>query len=121
MVKKVVIAIFMIMAIGGGAWYYFNQTRHTRIETILGNPKAYVGKEVTIEGEVTDRTAFFTTVKFFRVRDKTGEIIVVTKKALPEVRSTVRVKGSVDEAFPVGDQKFVVLAGEFVEEKDRNK
>jgi len=31
------------------------------------------------------------------------------------------VKGSVDEAFPVGDQKFVVLAGEFVEEKDRNK
>jgi len=121
MVKKVVIAILMVMAIGGGAWYYFNRAHHTRIETILDNPKAYVGKEVTIEGEVTDRTAFFTTVKFFRVRDKTGEIIVSTKKALPEVRSTVLVKGSVDEAFPVGDQKFVVLAGEFVEEKGGSK
>ncbi len=117
MVKKVLIVVLMVMAAGGGAWYYFNRTHHTRIETILGNPKAFEGKEVTIEGEVTDRTAFFTTLKFFRVRDKTGEIIVVTKKALPEVRSTVSVKGNVDEAFPVGDQKLVVLSGEFVEEK----
>jgi len=121
MVKKVVIAILMVMAIGGGAWYYFNRTHHTRIDTILGNPKAFEGKEVTIEGEVTDRTAFFTTVKFYRVRDKTGEIIVVTKKTLPEVRSTVRAKGNIDEAFQVGDQKLVVLEGEFVEEKGGNK
>ncbi len=121
MVKKIVIAVLIVMAVGGGAWYYFSRTHHTRIESILGNPKAFQGKEITIEGEVTDRTAFFSTMKFFRVRDKTGEIIVVTKKTLPEVRSTVSVKGNVDEAFPVGDQKFVVLAGEYVEEKGGGK
>ena len=121
MIRKFVISILIVMAIGGGAWYYFSRTHHTSIETILGNPKAYEGKEVTIEGEVTDRTAFFTALKFYRVRDKTGEIIVVTKKTLPEVRSTVRVKGGIDEAFPVGDQKLVVLAGEFVEEKGVSK
>jgi uncharacterized protein YdeI (BOF family) len=121
MVRKFVILILIVMAIGGGVWYYFNRTHHTRIETILGNPKAYEGKEVSIEGEVTDRTAFFSEVKFFRVRDKSGEIIVVTKKTLPEVRSTVHVKGSINEAFPVGDQKLVVLAGEFVEEKGGSK
>lgn len=121
MIRKFVIPILIVMAIGGGAWYYFYRAQHTSIETILGNPKAYEGKEVTIEGEVTDRTAFFAAIKFYRVRDKTGEIIVVTKKTLPEVRSTVRVKGSIDEAFQVGDQKLVVLAGEFVEEKGRSK
>ena len=46
------------------------------------------------------------------LRDKTGEIIVVTKKPLPEVRSKVRVTGKIDEAFSIGDQRLLV----FVEE-----
>ena len=45
---------------------------------------------VTIEGEVTDRTSFFVAIKFYKVRDKTGEIIVVTKNTLPELKAILR-------------------------------
>jgi hypothetical protein len=65
MLKKIAIAIVVVIIIGVGAWYYyFSRPHHTQIETILSNPKAYEGKEVTIEGEVTDQTAFFVVVKF---------------------------------------------------------
>jgi len=121
MVRKIVIAVLIVIAICGGAWYYFSLTHHTSIKTVLSNPKAFEGKEVTIEGEVAERTAFFNEVKFFRLKDKTGEIIVVTKKTLPEVRSSVRVKGGTDEAFPVGDQKLVVFVAESIEEISGNK
>lgn len=119
--RKIVIFVLMVLVIVGGGWYYFNRAHHTKIESILSNPKEFQGKEVTIEGEVTDRTAFFTTVKFFRLKDKTGEIIAVTQKTLPEIRSSVRLKGRIDETFPVGDQKFVVFMTGLVEEISGNK
>ncbi len=119
--RKVIIAIIVVVAIGGAVWYYFGRARHESIEKILSNPGAYEGKVVTIEGEVTDRTAFFVVLKFFKVRDKTGEITVVTKSSLPEVKSTVLVKGRIDTAFPVGDQKLVILSQESPEEKGVNK
>ncbi len=121
MARKVIIAVLILLVIGGGTWYYFRQTHHTRIEKILGDPRAYEGKVVTIEGEVTDRTAFFVVVKFFKIKDKTGEITVVTKKTLPAVRSTVRVKGRVDELFSIGDENLVVFREESVEEKRGDK
>ncbi len=119
MIRKIIVAVLIVIAIGGGAWYYFSRVQHATIEKILSNPKAYEGKEVTIEGEVTDRTAFFVVVKFFKVRDKTGEIIVVTKKTLPEARSTVVVKGRIDEAFPIGDRKLTVFMEESIEGKGK--
>ena len=122
MLKKIAIAIVVVIIIGGGAWYYFfSRPHHTQIDTILSNPKAYEGKEITIEGEVTDRTAFFIVVKFFKVKDKTGEITVVRKKSLPELRSIVRIKGKIDQVFPVGDQKLLVFVEESIEEMSKNK
>ena len=121
MAKKIIIAVLIVLAIGGGAWYYFKQTHHTRIENILGNPKAYEGKEVTIEGEVTDRTAFFGVVKFYKLKDKTGEITVVTKRTLPAAKSIVRVTGRIDELFSIGDEKLVVFREESLEEKSSDK
>jgi uncharacterized protein YdeI (BOF family) len=121
--RKLIIPILIVIAIavGGAAWYYFSQIRHPSIETILSNPRAYEGKAVTIEGEVTERTSFFVVAKFYKLRDKTGEIVVVTKRTLPEVRSKVSVKGKIDDAFAIGDQKLLVFAEESVEEKGRNK
>ncbi|GEM_PF-627902 len=123
MSRNVIIAIVvvMIIAIGGGAWYYSSRVRHAEIEKILSNPREYEGKVVTIEGEVTDRTAFFVVVKFFKVKDKTGEITVVTRRTLPAIKSVVRVKGRIDEVFAVGDQKFVVFIEESIDEKAGNK
>lgn len=122
MIKKVItgILIIVVIVIGAGAWYYFSQVRKTPIAKILSGPKEYEGKVVTIEGDITDRTAFFVVVKFFKVRDKTGEIIVVTKKSLPEVKSIVRVKGRIDDAFPIGDQKLLVFMEESIEKKEDN-
>ncbi|MGC9976646.1 MAG: hypothetical protein ABSA46_09150 [Thermodesulfovibrionales bacterium] len=119
--KRIIIAILIVIAIGAGIWYYFSQIHPTNIEKIVSNPTAYTGKEVAIEGEVTDRTAFFGVLKFYKLRDKSGEITVVTKKSLPEMRSNMSVKGRIDDAFPLGDQKLMVFVEESVERKDQSK
>ena len=119
--KRIIIAILIVIAIGAGGWYYFSQVRPTNIEKIFSNPTAYAGKEIAIEGEVTDRTAFFGDLKFYKLKDKSGEITVITKKSLPEVRSSVSVKGRIDDAFPLGDQKLVVFMEESVAKKDSTK
>ena len=59
--------------------------------------------------------------KFYKVKDKTGEIIVVTKRTLPEVTSQAAVTGKIDEAFSVGDENLTVFVEESIEEKGRSK
>ncbi len=117
MIRKVAIGVILIVIIAGGAWYYYIRTRPTGIEKVLSNPSEYRGKEVTVEGEVTDRTAFFVVINFFKVKDKTGEITVATKRSLPDLKSIVQVKGRVNEAFPVGDRKLLILEEESLNEK----
>ena len=119
--KGIIVLIIILILIGIGAWYYLSQVHISQIGSLLSNPKAYTGKVVTIEGEVTDRTSFFGEIKFYKVRDKTGEIIVVTRRTLPELKSILRVKGKIDQAFPIGDLKLVVFLEESPEEKGRNK
>jgi len=119
--KGLVIAIFAVIAIGAGAGYYFSQTHRTDIDKIVNNPGAYAGKEMAIAGEVADRTGLFGVLKFYKVKDKSGEMIVVTKKSLPEIKSNVGVKGRIDDAFALGDQKLVVFVEGSVEKRDKNK
>lgn len=80
----------------------------TPIGKILENPRDYTGKEVTVSGEVTEVFGFFT-VKYFVVKDRTGEITVVTQKTLPKKGNTVRIKGTVKEAFAIGDSQKIVI------------
>ncbi len=117
--KKAIVAILaaVVVIIVGGIWYYSSRIQHAEIEKVLSNPRAYEGKVITIEGEVTDRTAFFSALKFFKVKDKTGEITVVTKRTLPALKETVRVKGRIDEVFSVGDLRLIVLVEESVDKK----
>ncbi len=118
MSKKLVVVLLILIAVAaGGVWYYKTQIQSTRIEKILSSPREFEGKEITIEGEVSDRTSLFGVLKFFKLRDKTGEIIVLTRKALPQVKAVVSVKGRIDDAFPVGDQKLLVFVEESVAEK----
>lgn len=56
--KGIVVLIIVLILIGIGAWYYLTRVHVSEIESLLSNPKAYEGKVVTIEGEVTDRTLF---------------------------------------------------------------
>jgi hypothetical protein len=119
--RIVIIVIFIIIAIGGGTWYYISRIQPTQIEKVLQNPKEYEGEVVTLEGEVTDRTSFFVVLKFFKLKDKTGEITVVTKKSLPDLKSKAIVKGRIDDAFSLGDQKLMVFVEESVETKGKKK
>ena len=107
------------MVAGGAAlYYYFTQSHNVGIEKLLNKPAAYTGKVVYIEGEVIDRTSFFNAIKFYKVRDKSGEIIVVTKsRTLPGLNSIATVKGNIEDSFPIGDQKITVFVEESVEEK----
>ena len=122
MLKKIIIAISIVIVIGAvaGVWYYFSQVHTTSIQNIVNNPSVYAGKELAIEGEITDRTSFFGVLKFYKLKDKSGDIIVITRKSLPEVKSSAIVKGKMDDAFALGDQKLVVFMEESIEKKDKN-
>jgi len=80
----------------------------TPIGKILADPRAYAGKTVTVSGEVT-QVFSFVFIKYLKLKDKTGEIVVVTDKPLPKVGTEIKVEGTVQEAFSIGDQQLIVI------------
>jgi len=88
----------------------------TKIGDITSHPRDYVGKEVTISGEVTE-TYSLIVVKYFIVRDNSGEIPVITDRPLPAKGERIKVKGSVKETFSIGTQTALVL----METKEKTK
>ncbi len=88
----------------------------TTIGDIAGHPRDYAGKEVTISGEVIETFSLFV-VKYFIIRDNSGEITVITEKPLPAKGERIKVKGIVKEAFSIGTKTALVL----VETADKSK
>jgi hypothetical protein len=80
----------------------------TKIGDITGHPRDYAGKEVTVSGEATEVFSFLV-VKYFVLRDATGEITVVTDRPLPAKGEKIKVKGVIKEAFSIGDKTSLVL------------
>jgi len=80
----------------------------TPIHKILENPRNYAGKTVTVSGEVT-RVFSLIIIKYFAMRDSTGEVTIVTEKPLPKIGTKMKVKGTVEEAFAIGDQQLIVI------------
>lgn len=80
----------------------------TPINEIIKSPRDYAGKEVMISGEVIDIFSILI-VKYFLIRDDTGEIMVVTDRPLPTRGENIKVQGTVEEAFSIGDQQLIVL------------
>jgi hypothetical protein len=119
MIKNFIIGILTLVIIAGAAWYYYNNLHYTPIGEILKNPRDYDGKTVTISGEVKDRISLVF-IKYFMVQDNTGEIFVITGRAMPLKGSTVRVKGTVQEAYSIGDEQMIVLVEEYVKGKEIN-
>jgi len=78
------------------------------IEKTLENPRAYEGRSITLSGTVTGRQSLLA-VKYFSLKDDTGEIRVVTNRALPNIGSRTEVYGRVQQAFALGDQQLVVF------------
>jgi hypothetical protein len=82
--------------------------RPTPIRAILDDPRAYDGRGVTITGEVRDATNLLL-LKWYRVEDATGAIVVVASGAVPMRGARVRVTGTVRQAFVIGDQSLTVI------------
>lgn len=80
----------------------------TKIGDIIGHPRDYADKEVTISGEVTETFSLFI-VKYFVVRDNSGEISVITERPLPAKGEKIKVKGTVKETFSFGTKTAIVL------------
>ena len=82
--------------------------RTVSIKDIVDQPREYADKQVTVEGEVSGAFSLFV-IKYFLVKDGTGEIGVVSEKPLPKVGQKIRVTGTVKEAFSLGDQSMTIL------------
>jgi len=82
--------------------------RVTPIKNIVEHPRDYAGQEVSVEGEVTGVFSLIF-VKYFTLDDGSGSITVVTEKPLPRKGERLRVKGTVEEAFSLGDQTLTLI------------
>jgi hypothetical protein len=80
----------------------------TKIKDILDHPREYDGRTVVIAGEAKQSTNLLV-VKYFVVKDDTGEIVVVADRAVPNPGEKVRVKGRVNQAFALGGKSVVVV------------
>lgn len=80
----------------------------TLIRSILDDPRTYDGRTVTIAGEVRDSTNLLL-LKWYRVEDESGGIVVVASGAVPMRGANVRVSGTVRQAFVIGDQSLTVI------------
>ena len=78
------------------------------IGEVVSNPRNYEGQTITIEGTVTDAISLLV-IKAFVLSDKTGQIYVITERILPRKGGHVRIKGSVEESFPLGSQTMTVF------------
>jgi hypothetical protein len=83
----------------------------TPIQSILDHPRDYADKTVVLEGEVKEIFSLIV-VKYFVIDDGTGEITVITSKPLPARGEQLKVKGTVREAFSLGDQTLTLIVEE---------
>ena len=111
MIKKIVLGLLLVGLLCGSAWFYLRYIYSVPIKALVDNPRNYEGKSLTISGKVVDRVSLVF-LKYFRLQDKSGEIIVITSRTLPALGSMVRIKGKVVEAFTIGNEQLLV----FVEE-----
>ena len=88
----------------------------TKIGDIVGHPRDYANKEITVSGEVVETFSLFI-VKYFIIRDSSGEISVVTDRPLPAKGEKIKVNGTVKETFSIGTKTALVL----VEASEKSK
>ncbi len=79
-----------------------------KIQDVLTKPRDFLEKPATISGEVTDSASLFF-MKYFVIKDDTGEIMVITEKPIPKAGSRLKVTGLAKDAFSFGNKQIIVL------------
>jgi hypothetical protein len=82
----------------------------TRIGDLLAAQREYSGRQVKVRGDVTDVFKLpFVSIKMFKLRDASGEIVVFTDREPPFAGATgVRVKGVLDTIASIGERNIGV-------------
>ncbi len=80
----------------------------TSIQDIREDVDKYEGKEVTVSGEVIETTNILIK-KYYKIKDESGEINIVTKEALPEKNTQVTVTGTVEKMLKIGDLEMLAI------------
>ncbi len=81
----------------------FNKTE--KISDILSSPSKYSDKLINVKGKVTE-SLIALEMGYFVVSDGTESIAVIPSKTFPKVGEDVKIKGTVKNAFVIGDKKF---------------
>ena len=113
---KKIVAIVLAGIAGAVLWFYFTHVQAVPIKDVLDDPGKYQSKPVTISGQVVDRMSLVL-VKYFKLQDKSGEITVITQKALPAIGKKVRVTGTPEQSFVIGKEQLLVFIEQEKEEK----
>ena len=95
----------------------------TKIGKITADPDKFKNKQVIVYGEVTKKLPipFFETAGYL-LKDNTGEIWVLTKRAyLPEVGQWLKVTGVVEAGIRVGPREFGLVLSEQKKERIEGK
>ena len=74
---------------------------------IIENPTRFEGKVVRVRGEVSYVLKVpLIGMRIYKIQDDTGEIAVLSSGELPEMGSTLLVKGSVSTALIMGQSNY---------------
>jgi hypothetical protein len=88
----------------------------TKIADLHANPQKFSAKEVSIKGKVVNAMKLpLVTTRIYAVQDDSGAISVQTEAEPPAIGAEVRVKGTVDTLFVIGNQR----SGPFLKEIER--
>ncbi|MEO0851981.1 MAG: hypothetical protein AAFY15_00560 [Cyanobacteria bacterium J06648_11] len=81
----------------------------TKIETIQDSPSDY--RDVTVRGEVVNQFGVLGRGAY-QVRDRSGEIWIVTQSGLPDMGATVVVNGTAEAGITIGGRALGVTLTE---------
>jgi ABC-type hemin transport system substrate-binding protein len=100
--------IFMVLISSCDKNPLFSSTES--ISKILESPSKYHDKVVSVKGKVTESIVAFG-VGYFVLSDRTSSIVIIPSKTFPKVGEEVYIKGSVKNAFVIGDKSLTVIMG----------
>ena len=104
---KKVAMVFLLLVLISTAVLSGGCTTASHIGDITANPSQYEGKEVTVEGIVSNSFWLALLTKgAYRLTDDTGSIWVVCNSTPPEMDEEVRVKGTVERAVSIGERSL---------------
>lgn len=100
--------VIIVLLVGYAVWFFCFKQVATPIGSLLEKPADYENKIITIKGEVTNRMSLLA-FKYYVLKDNTGEIKVITKRALPSVGAKVTTKGKIKTAYEIGSLQEIVF------------